>query len=176
MCGFSTTIRRISGGYAVAATRARATTSPRTERYPLRAPRAGTCRWQGSTSDWQEHRSRGRRAVRRSIAHCREFVVSATAESVKALDNQITSAKGESPLMYARQGGTHPDAEKKGMSDAWEWAHKRAPLGVKESWPAWKKSEHTGVHAEMLIVRAWMVQIVIEGKHTIAEAMAMLKG
>lgn len=102
--------------------------------------------------------------------------MSATAESVKALDNQSTSAKGESPLMYARQGGTHPDAEKKGMSDAWEWAHKKAPSGVEESWPAWKKTEHTGVHAEMLIVRAWMVQIVIDGKHTIAEAMAMLKG
>lgn len=68
------------------------------------------------------------------------------------------------------------DVEKKGMFDVWEWVYKRVFLGVKELWLVWKKFEYIGVYAEMLIVRVWMVQIVIEGKYMIVEVMVMFKG
>jgi len=101
--------------------------------------------------------------------------MSATPEAIFKKDNQITLAVGDPPLMYAKQGGVHPDAERKGVSDAWEWAHKQAPPSAVDGWPTWRKTECTGVHAEMLIVRAWVIQLVMEG-HTITTALEALRG
>lgn len=98
-------------------------------------------------------------------------------------DNQKTSAIGWAPYMAATQGGNWDPtlnavvqlATRFGTSgtieDARDWAF-REVTGL----PSWKKSEASGVHAEVLVIRGWIAKAVINEGLTVDKALAALKG
>jgi len=111
--------------------------------------------------------------------------MSMTAESFYQLydDNQKTSAFGWAPYMAATQNGNWDPtlngivqlATKFGsagvIEDARDWAFRKV-----EGLPAWKKSEASGVHAEVLIIRAWIAKAMVEQNSTVQAAQDALRG
>jgi|GEM_PF-5524307 len=101
--------------------------------------------------------------------------MSVTAESFYSLydDNQKTSAFGWAPYMAATQNGNW-DPTLNGIvqlatnfggagavEDARDWAFRKV-----EGLPTWKKTEASGVHAEVLIIRAWIAKAMVEQQVT----------
>ena len=99
-------------------------------------------------------------------------------------DNQKTSAIGTPPTLCVTQGGTADKTVSAiamltehfaRVDDAREIAFTAEPPEGLGAWP--KKSEATGIHAEMIIVRAWLVQeMSYPRSSTLEVALASLKG
>ena len=57
------------------------------------------------------------------------------------------------------------------MEDARDWAFRKV-----EGLPTWKKTEASGVHAEVLIIRAWIAKAMVEQQVTEQVALDALRG
>lgn len=98
-------------------------------------------------------------------------------------DNQKTSAYGWSPRVAATQNGNWDPVlnavvqlstqfgSNGTVDDARDWAF-RDITGLSK----WKKSEASGIHAEVLIIRAWIAMGVINQGLSIPQATAALQG
>ncbi len=98
-------------------------------------------------------------------------------------DTQNTSAVGYSPAMAVTQGGSWDKQldvvvqlatklQSSGtVEDARDWAFQYA-----EGLPRWTKGDATGIHAEVLIIRGWMVQDINNHGLSIEQAITALAG
>lgn len=98
-------------------------------------------------------------------------------------DNQKTSACGWAPNMAATQNGNWDPVlnavvqlstnlgSNGHFEDARDWAFRDIP-GL----TSWKKSEASGVHAEVLIIRGWIAMGVINQGLTVTQAVTALQG
>jgi hypothetical protein len=98
-------------------------------------------------------------------------------------DTEKTSAIGCHPAMAVTQGGNwdpqlnalvqlSTDFGSGGhMEDARDWAFRDTP-GL----PRWTKGNATGIHAEVLIIRAWLAQEILINGRSVPQAVAALRG
>ncbi|WP_420126833.1 hypothetical protein [Longimicrobium sp.] len=98
-------------------------------------------------------------------------------------DTKKTSALGFHPAMAVTQNGNWDPqlnalvqlATQFGfggdMADARDFAFQDIP-GL----PLWTKGEATGIHAEVLIIRAWLAQEILENHQSVHQAIAALRG
>lgn len=98
---------------------------------------------------------------------------------------QSTSAFGYPPPMAVTQGGNW-DPQLNALvqlatslnsagevADARDWAFGRdKDAGLRP----WKKSEATAVHAEVLIIRGWLVQEILVNRRSLSDAIKALQG
>jgi hypothetical protein len=98
-------------------------------------------------------------------------------------DTEKTSAIGFHPAMAVTQGGNW-DPQLNALvqlatgfgfgddvADARDWAFVDTP-GL----PRWTKGNATGVHAEVLIIRAWLAREILENHQSVTQAVAALRG